>query len=208
MPLHAHAAAFLEGQRRPGVVPDHLLSVAQAREKADQPPDPDRVEPVAHLVDVAVPGSAGPVAARVYRPAGRPLGVVLYLHGGGHVTGTADSYDRLTRRLANRVPPPWSPWTTGGRLSTAARRRSTTPRLPTTGSPPASRNWRPTAAAGSSSPVTAPAATTRPSSPAGCATPGPRCQPCRSSSTRRSTRSPTATRTAIPATATAAKGSA
>lgn len=30
--------------------------------------------------------------------------MVVYLHGGGHVTGTIDSCDRLTRRLANRVP--------------------------------------------------------------------------------------------------------
>ena len=104
VPLHPQAAGFLEEQRRAGVVPDHLLSVARAREKADRPPDPDRVEPVAHLVDVGVPGTAGLVAARVYRPVGRPAGVVLYLHGGGHVTGSADSYDGLTRRLANRVP--------------------------------------------------------------------------------------------------------
>nr|WP_217644745.1 alpha/beta hydrolase fold domain-containing protein [Geodermatophilus amargosae] len=28
----------------------------------------------------------------------------MYLHGGGHVTGTLDSYDGLSRRLADRVP--------------------------------------------------------------------------------------------------------
>ncbi|MEX5719362.1 alpha/beta hydrolase [Geodermatophilus sp. WL48A] len=65
---------------------------------------PRVVEPVARVVDTTVPGTAGPVPVRVHTPAGRPLGVVVYLHGGGHVTGTIDSYDGLTRRLANRVP--------------------------------------------------------------------------------------------------------
>ena len=61
-------------------------------------------EPVARAVDTTVPGPAGPVPVRVHTPAERPLGVVVYLHGGGHVTGTIDSYDGLTRRLANRTP--------------------------------------------------------------------------------------------------------
>lgn len=32
------------------------------------------------------------------------MGIVVYAHGGGHVTGTLDSYDRLARRLAAAVP--------------------------------------------------------------------------------------------------------
>lgn len=58
---------------------------------------------MARVIDVLVPGPDGDVPARVYSPV-CPVGVVLYLHGGGHVTGTVDSYDGLTRRLANRVP--------------------------------------------------------------------------------------------------------
>lgn len=102
MPLHPEAAAFLERQRLAGVRPDHELTVAQARAKADVPAD--GVEQVAQVVDATVPGPAGPVPVRVHTPAERPLGVVVYLHGGGHVTGTIDSYDGLTRRLANRTP--------------------------------------------------------------------------------------------------------
>jgi acetyl esterase len=63
-----------------------------------------RVEPIAQVVDTTVPGPAGSIPVRVHTPAERPLGVVVYLHGGGHVTGTIDSYDGLTRRLANRTP--------------------------------------------------------------------------------------------------------
>ena len=103
MPLHPQAAAVLELARRSGTVPDHQLSVEQARAAHDRPP-PGPVEPVAEVFDLAVPSPHGPVPIRVYQPAAVPAGVVLYLHGGGHVTGTVDSYDGLTRRLANRVP--------------------------------------------------------------------------------------------------------
>jgi len=102
VPLHPQAAAFLERQRLAGVRPDHQLTVAQARARADVPAH--GVEPVARVVDTTVPGPAGPIPVRVHTPAGRPLGVVVHLHGGGHVTGTIDSYDGLTRRLANRIP--------------------------------------------------------------------------------------------------------
>ncbi len=100
--MHPQAAALLERQRAAGIRPDHQLTVAQARAKADVPAH--GVEPVAQVVDAAVPGPAGLIPVRVYTPAEHPLGVVVYLHGGGHVTGTIDSYDGLTRRLANRIP--------------------------------------------------------------------------------------------------------
>ena len=89
------------------MVPDHQLTVAAMRAKADVPPTD--VEPVTSVVDTTVPGLAGqgPVPVRITTPAaaaGLPVGVVVHLHGGGHVTGTVASYDGLTRRLANRVP--------------------------------------------------------------------------------------------------------
>jgi acetyl esterase len=102
MPLHPEAAEFLDRRRRAGVRPDHELTVAEAREAADQPAT--GVQPVAEVTDTTVPGVAGPVPVRIHRPVEPSIGVVVYLHGGGHVTGTLDSYDGLTRRLANRVP--------------------------------------------------------------------------------------------------------
>jgi acetyl esterase len=100
--LHPQAAAFLERRRSAGVRPDHQLSIAEARAQADVPAVD--VESVGAVADLTVPGPGGPVPVRIYTPARRPVGVVVYLHGGGHVTGTIDSYDGLTRRLANRVP--------------------------------------------------------------------------------------------------------
>jgi acetyl esterase len=57
-------------------------------------PDVDTVR------DVAIPGPAGPIPARIYRPAG-PLATILYLHGGGWVVGTVDIFDAFARMLAD-----------------------------------------------------------------------------------------------------------
>jgi len=59
-------------------------------------------EPVAEVLDVAVPSAAGEVRLRAFRPAGeRPLPVVAYLHGGGWAMGGLDTYDTPLRALAN-----------------------------------------------------------------------------------------------------------
>ncbi len=148
-------------------------TVAQARARADVPAG--RVEPIAQVVDTTVPGPAGSIPVRVHTPAERPLGVVVYLHGGGHVTGTIDSYDGLTRPLANRTPA--TVVSVGYRRvpSTAAPPLSRTPKRSTPGPWARSASWHRTATAGSRSPGTVPAATTPPCSPAGCATPVPGC---------------------------------
>jgi acetyl esterase/lipase len=53
----------------------------------------------------AAPGPGGLIALRIYRPASaRPLPLLLYAHGGGWVTGSLDSHDKLCRLLADRLP--------------------------------------------------------------------------------------------------------
>lgn len=62
------------------------------------------VEAVASVHDQRAGHARGAVPIRVYRPAGeglRPL--VVFAHGGGWVTGSLDSHDRLCRVLANRL---------------------------------------------------------------------------------------------------------
>jgi acetyl esterase len=51
---------------------------------------------------VTVPADVGDVRVRIVKPKGAPgpLPVLLYLHGGGWVVGSAVSHDRLTRELA------------------------------------------------------------------------------------------------------------
>ncbi len=52
--------------------------------------------------DIEVPGAAGPIPARLYRPLAperKHLPLVLFLHGGGWSLGDLDSYDGLMRAL-------------------------------------------------------------------------------------------------------------
>ncbi|WP_019042859.1 alpha/beta hydrolase, partial [Comamonas testosteroni] len=56
--------------------------------------------PVASVQDTTVPGGAGPVAARIYRPEGAgPFPTVAYFHGGGYVIGNLDTHDNICREI-------------------------------------------------------------------------------------------------------------
>ena len=84
--------------------PAHEVPVAEAR--AAHAADTARLcgpgEDVAEVRDIAVPSGGGDVAVRIFRPEtdGTP-GIVVFLHGGGWVMGTVDSYDTTLRALAN-----------------------------------------------------------------------------------------------------------
>jgi acetyl esterase len=57
-------------------------------------------KPDLEVVDLYVPGAAGALRARLYRPAAGTLPVILYLHGGGWVFCDLDTHDRMMRLLA------------------------------------------------------------------------------------------------------------
>jgi acetyl esterase len=84
--------------------PAHRLPIAQARAAHAREtetlsgPGPQ----VAEVRDTEVPGPAGPIRVRSFRPAGDgPFPLVAYVHGGGWVVGTLESFDPLCRALAN-----------------------------------------------------------------------------------------------------------
>jgi acetyl esterase len=84
--------------------PPHEIPVADARAAHSQ--QAARLcgpgEPVAEVRDLRVPSADGEVPVRTFRPeSDGPLPVVAYLHGGGWMMGTLDSYDSLLRALAN-----------------------------------------------------------------------------------------------------------
>ncbi len=88
------------------VVPSASPDVAQLRLAAESAPQRLGGEPVqlAAVTDAHAPGSAGRVPLRAYRPASTtPLALFLYAHGGGWVTGSLDSHDKLCRILAQRL---------------------------------------------------------------------------------------------------------
>jgi acetyl esterase len=82
--------------------PAHEVPVAEARagHAAETEWLCGAAEDIAELRDVTVPGPGGDVPVRIYAPA-QPHGVVAYIHGGGWVMGTLDSYAVPLARLAN-----------------------------------------------------------------------------------------------------------
>ena len=81
------------------------LPVAEARAFSDalaqqRPPGPD----VGEIVDATLPGAAGELDYRIYRPSiTGPHPVVVYFHGGGWVLGSHDSDDPFCRDLCDRT---------------------------------------------------------------------------------------------------------
>ena len=54
---------------------------------------------VGAVSDLSLPTRSGSVGARLYRPEGAEVGLLVYLHGGGWVCGGLDDFDGLMRRL-------------------------------------------------------------------------------------------------------------
>jgi cation diffusion facilitator CzcD-associated flavoprotein CzcO/acetyl esterase/lipase len=88
-----------------GIPPFETLPAAGARAlltqmSATRPPGPA----VGEVRDGTLPGAAGPLAYRLYRPASPgPHPIVVYFHGGGWVLGSHDSDDPLCRDLCKRA---------------------------------------------------------------------------------------------------------
>ena len=62
-------------------------------------------EKVAAVRDLVIPGPAGAIPARLYRPGGdRAYPLFVLLHGGGWVIGSLASADNMARFLCKRVP--------------------------------------------------------------------------------------------------------
>ena len=58
-------------------------------------------EEMAETRDLAIPGPAGPIRARLHRPvAKKGLPVVIFAHGGGWTFGSIDTHDHTMRSLA------------------------------------------------------------------------------------------------------------
>jgi len=76
-------------------------SVAETRAAFDNMPLPRKQIELASIESRRIPGPAGEIPVRIYQPHGAGVKPVLvFLHGGGWVIGTLDSYDATCRELA------------------------------------------------------------------------------------------------------------
>ena len=103
--FHPEVAALRDRIRRDRVPHLSTLSIEQARaaDRAAAATGTGQAEPVAEVTDVTLPGPAGELCARIYRPdgTGRRPPVLVYYFGGGWSLGTLDTSDGVCRMLAN-----------------------------------------------------------------------------------------------------------
>lgn len=99
--LNAGARAYVDRTR--AASPLWEISVDDARRRIEEEALEvwGEVDEVAEIADLDIDG----IHVRVYRPeVDEPLPAVVYLHGGGWVVGTVESYDPFCRALAARTP--------------------------------------------------------------------------------------------------------
>src|SRR5262245_48559670 len=104
MPLDPAIQAMRTRRRRDRVAPLYTLSLPEARaaDLAEIQADAGEPEPVYRIVDRTLPGPAGRLPVRIYRPRRRgPLPVLVYFFGGGWTLGSIDTSDGICRALAN-----------------------------------------------------------------------------------------------------------
>lgn len=104
MPLDPQAQAVIEMIETLGVADlTDDTDPTEIRALMDAAVLPSGIE-IASVTEQQIPGPAGPVRVRVYRPAGdaaKP--VIVYFHGGGWVIGSLETHDGTCRRLADGV---------------------------------------------------------------------------------------------------------
>lgn len=106
MPIDPVAATVIEmlDQFSPEV--DEIDDAVAAREQMKAVPALPDVEAVGAVDDRTIPGPAGDLPVRIYRPLEEPDGAlpgIVYFHGGGWVLCDLDSHDGACRRLANAI---------------------------------------------------------------------------------------------------------
>jgi acetyl esterase len=104
VPLDPQVQAVLDKLRAAGSPEYWQMTPQQARDWHNRKAGilDVKPEPVFKTSDQSIPGPAGAIPVRIFVPreASELLPVLVWLHGGGHVVGTLDSYDALCRQLA------------------------------------------------------------------------------------------------------------
>jgi acetyl esterase len=101
--IDPETAAILREIAEAGLPPMSSLSVAAARAQAEEGNRAWNQDPptLASVTELAMPGPAGPIRLRHYRPRqAASLPLVIYCHGGGFVLCSLATHDRVMRLLA------------------------------------------------------------------------------------------------------------
>ena len=101
MALHPFIAEMLEVLKglpalSSGTPAEGRALVAAGRDRLGRGPA------MALVQDTTLPGRSGDIPVRVLTPTVNPVGVIVFIHGGGWVLGSLDDYDTYARTLADR----------------------------------------------------------------------------------------------------------
>ncbi len=103
MPLDPQARWLIDQLARLNLPPNDKVTPGEARQNMLVRAKAFVGDPIkmAAVRDIAIPGPAGAMPARIYRPVERePLPLVVFLHGGGWIIGNLDTHDHVCRALA------------------------------------------------------------------------------------------------------------
>lgn len=106
MPLHPQVAELLVRRAALGFPDNSEVTPTEARANsaAGKKAIPTEQEPVGEISERTIPGPAGDIPVRIYRPSTEgPHSLIMLFHGGGWVVGGLDSEDSTSRGLVNRV---------------------------------------------------------------------------------------------------------
>jgi acetyl esterase len=100
--LHPQIQQVLRVMAEAKLRPIEEMTPAEAREQMEATARARKAEPlpVAEIDDRTIPGPAGEIRLRLYRPAAAgPAPAIVYYHGGGHVIGSLETHDFVARNL-------------------------------------------------------------------------------------------------------------
>src|SRR5690349_17655053 len=102
MPLDPQIRTLFGGEERLPALPASVEGMREFYRRGELPGQ--RIGHIASVLDRSIPGPAGPMAVRVYKPIGMgPFPLILTFHGGGWVAGNLDSHDAGARNLCAGV---------------------------------------------------------------------------------------------------------
>ena len=106
MPLHPQVKELMQKRTALDLPDNHRVSPEEARANARRGKQaiPTVKEPIGDISERHIPGPAGDITVRIYRPDTQgPQPLIMFFHGGGWVIGDLDTEDSISRGLVNRV---------------------------------------------------------------------------------------------------------